>query len=355
MHSAWQNHAADTEITEAMLQLNALLLLVSHSPLPQGPAPSADPCSPDPALRAWHAEAAERARTARAEERAVEPGDDGWLFLASELGSMASPPPADWSASPVFEAVLDFHTQLASVGVRLLFVPVPAKAALEARHLGLDAPVPEGRLDPCLRQLYDALEARGVELLDLAPDFAAARGDAPLYCRTDTHWTSATSLRAARAIATRIEERGWLTQSARVDYVLGESVLELRGDLARRSGSAQSERILLATVSDPRSGAPPAPERTSPLLLLGDSHVLVFHDPALFARGAGLPDHLTQALGRPVDPIGIRGSGAGATRAAVARRRDRLAGKQVVVWVLSVRELTDPGLWRKIDVLGSAR
>ena len=35
------------------------------------------------------------------------------------------------------------------------------------------------------------------------------------------------------------------------------------------------------------------PDRTSPVLVLGDSHVLVFHDGGdMHAAGAGLPDQL---------------------------------------------------------------
>lgn len=43
--------------------------------------------------------------------------------------------------------------------------------------------------------------------------------------------------------------------------------------------------------------APIEPDRESPVLLMGDSHTLVFHDPALYARGAGLPDQRRSGSG----------------------------------------------------------
>ena len=72
----------------------------------------------------------------------------------------------------------------------------------------------------------------------------------------------------------------------------------------------------------------------------------------LFARGAGLPDHLVRRLGFPVDLIGVRGSGSTTTRIELLRRKDNLQGKQLVIWCFSFREFTESETgWRKVPVI----
>jgi alginate O-acetyltransferase complex protein AlgJ len=46
------------------------------------------------------------------------------------------------------------------------------------------------------------------------------------------------------------------------------------------------------------------------------------------------------------------GGGANAGRIDLARRRDNLAGKRVVIWVFAARELTEsPEGWKRIPVI----
>ncbi len=95
-----------------------------------------------------------------------------------------------------------------------------------------------------------------------------------------------------------------------------------------------------------------SPRAASPVLLMGDSHTLVFHDPTLFSSGAGLPDHLARQIGFPVDLIGVRGSGATTTRLELLRRKDNLQGKKLVIWCFSFREFTESDTgWRKVPVI----
>lgn len=92
-----------------------------------------------------------------------------------------------------------------------------------------------------------------------------------------------------------------------------------------------------------------------PVLLLGDSHSLVFSVGGdLHTTGAGLFDRLSADLGFAVDLLGVRGSGATPSRIKLYQRTLReptmLATKKVVVWCLSARELTGSDGWRKIPV-----
>jgi len=99
------------------------------------------------------------------------------------------------------------------------------------------------------------------------------------------------------------------------------------------------------------------PDRDSPVLVLADSHGLVFHDGGdMYAKGAGLVDLLSAELGAPVDLIATRGSGATPVRITLARRarRDRtyLARKKVIIWCFAAREFTESfSGWRKVRLL----
>jgi alginate O-acetyltransferase complex protein AlgJ len=90
-------------------------------------------------------------------------------------------------------------------------------------------------------------------------------------------------------------------------------------------------------------------------VLLGDSHVLVFHSGGdLHTAGAGLPDRLGAALGSSPDVLGVRGSGATSSRIALARRARAddayLDAKQAVVWCFAGREFTESDGWKKVPL-----
>jgi len=94
----------------------------------------------------------------------------------------------------------------------------------------------------------------------------------------------------------------------------------------------------------------------SPILLLGDSHTLVFHSGQdMLATGAGLADQLALELGIAVDLIGVRGSGATPARVNFMRevRKDPgyLAKKKLVIWCFTGREFTEGSGWAKVPVV----
>ncbi len=96
------------------------------------------------------------------------------------------------------------------------------------------------------------------------------------------------------------------------------------------------------------------PNPAAEVLLLGDSFANIFSLGALgWGEAAGLPEHLSAALGgRPLDCLLRNSDGAFATREMLAnelaRGRDRLAGKKVVIWEFAARELAF-GNWKLLD------
>jgi alginate O-acetyltransferase complex protein AlgJ len=237
---------------------------------------------------------------------------------------------------------------------------VPAKAAVYP-----DGLVPDGRpnaagklrCDPQQRAFYELLSKEGVQVIDLLPLFLAHRDDpSVMYCKTDSHWSSAAIALTAKAVAERVRDCAWLKELKPAKYDTEIREQEISGDLARLLNESQPARETLPLsfvgVRDGAALAPIATDRESPVLLMGDSHTLVFHDPELFARGAGLPDHLALQLGAPVDLIGVRGSGATTTRIELLRRRDNLKGKRLVIWCFSFREFTESFTgWRSVPVV----
>ena len=303
-------------------------------------------------------------------------GKDGWLFFVPELRAISVGP--FWSQHAVkvsrasnrqyadpLEPIIDFHQQLKKAGIELLLMPVPAKSVIyPAKISDLLKPVPNQkplRLDLFHKQFYERLGKQGVQVIDLVPLMNQHRNDqaGAMYCKTDTHWSGRACLLAAKLLAPKIKNRPWLktaSKNSKKRYASETRDVQITGDLARMLNEADPvrETLPLTFVGEKASGGlrPIEPWRESPVLLMGDSHTLVFHDPTLHAKGAGLADHLALTLGIPVDLIGVRGSGATTTRITLLRRRDNLKGKKLVIWCFSMREFTESfSGWRKVPVI----
>lgn len=326
---------------------------------------------------------AKKATAAEAQKTTVVSGKDGWLFFAPELRSMSvgqfwgdAAPRVSRASNPEFAdplpAILDFKAQLDRAGIELIFVPIPAKATIYPEMISEHGDT-TARTDRYHLKFYDILREQGVNVLDLTPLFLKNRfTDAgPIYCKQDTHWSGQGCVLAAAAIAEVIGAPSWMveipkrhknhdaSQSERKPVLdngqnrAGTPIVkknEITGDLWKALGdeNLQKEQLRLTYIKEGVS----ASWRASPVVLLGDSHNLVFHAGAdMHAQGAGLPDHLAHQLGFPVDVVAVRGSGATPSRLNLYRRRDNMKGKRVVVWCLSVREFTEGQGWRLVPVI----
>ena len=304
---------------------------------------------------------------AEADGQTVVRGSADWLFLTSELrflaqgrfwGSAAAAvsraAKPEW-ADPL-PAIEDFQRQLAGAGIELLIVPVPAKASVVPGELPTIT-ASGGRLDAAAADFYTQLRERGIAVLDLQPEFARAAQPGEFYCRQDTHWSGAATERAAAQIADRIREADWYGEVTREAFESERREVTIKGDLRAllADSSLPAESVPLRFVGR-REGArlvPVAPSRESPVLLLADSHGLVFHAGGdMHARGAGLVDQLALELGFPLDLVAVRGSGATPARVTLARRSAGLQGKRFVVWAFSAREFTESSQgWRSVPVV----
>jgi alginate O-acetyltransferase complex protein AlgJ len=339
-----------------------LTLLLAFGPSARAEAP-ADAGGANPAALAVLGRIA---ADAEKQDQTAVAGKDGWLFLVQELrhlsvgrfwgadaerASRASN--RDW-VDPL-PAILDFRDQLKKAGVELLLVPVPPRAAVAPQELP-EIEAPPTRLDAADAEFYALLRREGVEVLDLQEEFAKADPARPAICRTDTHWSGHGVVIAAKRIAERVRKLPWYAGVPKQRFVAEEGEVDFRGDLLRMIADVTlpPERVPVRFVRrEGAAKAPIEPDPKSPVVLLSDSHGLVFSAGRdLHATSAGLSEQLALELGFPVDLVAVRGSGATAGRMHLARRKDNLAGKRFLVWAFAARYFSEPAQgWAKVPVV----
>jgi SGNH hydrolase-like domain, acetyltransferase AlgX len=313
-------------------------------------------------------ELAAKLRSAESKSAAVIPGVDGWFFLSSDIrflsvgqfwgadAAKVSRAHKPESADPI-PAIVDFHEQLKKRGIDLLLMPVPPKAAIYPEKILPEVDLHGETAAPFLARFYDELRKREIDVVDLSPVFLQNRASehGPVFCKTDTHWSGFGCVLAAQTIKEKIQEK--LAGQPRKDYAAEWKEVTIKGDLGDLDGSntkkPEPEKIAIRTISDKATGAAVNADPNCPLLIIGDSHTLVFHD--FLAEKSGLLDQVAYEIGFAPDLIGTRGSGSTSVRISLYRRArkdaDYLAKKKVIVWCFAAREFTesDQG-WDKVPV-----
>lgn len=312
-------------------------------------------------------------------EKAI-PGRDGWLHFAPGLEYLTGPPFLDpdqlkkrskahelWEpplqADPV-KAIVDFNDQLARRDITLIVLPVPVKAAIHPEKLsarpangkqGPDQPLANRSWQP----FAAALKENGVRLFDVRPvltKYAGENGGA--YLATDTHWLpgamAAVAGELAREIRTEMPDlQGNGGFRLEPQTVVGQGDIVRMLTLPDRMSLFAEQEVSINQVTNGQQEFW-QPDRNSPVLLLGDSFANIYSSEGLgWGKGAGLAEQLSHLLQQPVDLLARNDSGAYVTRemlaGELARGRNRLAGKRLVIWQFAERELAF-GNWKEIDL-----
>ncbi len=278
--------------------------------------------------------------------------ENGWLYSKNELAHLAKwelaqggvvkksacLKPANADPLPALKA---FNDALAGIGIKLIVVPVPPKIAIEPC-----APLQPGEAMVYLRPFYRELRAQGIDVLDLSERYLAAPKE-HYYCRTDAHWNPAGIAVAAEELAKLIQLRG------KEEFPLTGPMLTVTGDLAKSLDPQKPEQENFAFTM---VGGKPIDE-SSPILLIGDSHTLVFSTGGdMLAEHGGLAERLALQLKMPVERIGVKGSAATAVRINLYRKAARdpqwLRNKKFVIYCFSCREFTESTSgWVKVPVV----
>lgn len=343
-------------------------------------------------INAFHADLAAKVKAADINYDTAILGKDGWMFFVPEVRSVSvgrfwgeDAKKVSQAIDPQYAdplpAILDFKKQLDKVGIKLLLVPVPPKTIVFSDMIsdkapGWDGATPYARLDAAHREFYKLLRDNGVNVLDLTDKFMfegfrqreiyVESGDligySPIYCKQDTHWSGFAISWAASAIMDII--RGVLPVKRNTKYASLWKWVTIKGDLwdslptGANRPPQESVSLEFIGMRDPKhkDALIPIPtDKNSPVILLGDSHTLVFHEGGdMHTKGAGLADQLAYELGFPVDLIGVRGSGATPARVNLMRRAradgNYLKKKKWVVWCFSAREFTESAGWQKVPI-----
>jgi hypothetical protein len=297
-------------------------------------------------------------------QKSVVAGKDGWLFLKSELRHLSVG--AFWGDASAktslatkaswkdpLPAIVDYHNRLKAEGIQLLLMPIPPKAAIYPDKLPVDLawnatrPV---RLDTHHVQFYKTLTDSGVHVIDIAPLLLKARTQSaePLYCARDSHYSPAACTLIASHLAKILKAQPVFSNLKPKSFDAKQIKTTIRGDLAEMAQlppNTGAEPITLRLISGEGTKDP-----SSPVLLFGDSHNLVFETGGrMHAIGGGLPSQLAYELGIGIDVMGVFGSGATPSRINIYRRSKSEAGflkkKKVFVWCFTAREFTEGSGW----------
>lgn len=303
-------------------------------------------------------------------------GLDGWLYYRPDVEYVTGPgflEPArlarrvasarEWTDVPhpdPREAIVDFHRQLQARGIRLVVLPTPVKPSVHPERLarGVPGPMENASYGRFVRDL----EREGVTVFDVWQAIGVplrAHDDAPLYLATDTHWQPRTMERVASALAEAIRAQVDLPAVALPEHTWQRHVVSQRGDTAAMLDLPEGQTLYVPETVElrrvlERDGSPWRPDRAADVLVLGDSFSNIYSLSGLgWGDAAGLIEHLSLALGRPIDRIVQNDEGAHATRERLrqemAAGSDRLEGKRVVVYQFATRELA-AGDWKMITL-----
>lgn len=300
-------------------------------------------------------------------------GRDSWLFYRPDVDYITGPPffdPAQMrlrarvdrvQPDPV-KAIVDFRNQLAARGIDLIAMPVPMKPGIDADKFSTRVDSTAPLHNASFTEFKARLENAGVRVFDPGPSMIRRKNSAPLYLESDTHWRPETMEFAAENLAALIPPS---TSAPRAQLQFAQKEIRGLGDIARMLRLLPSQNFYLpekVTIHEVLSGNTTwRPSKDADILLLGDSFSNIFSLDALgWGESAGFAEHLSRALGgRSLDCILRNSDAAYATREILgrdlARGRDRLAGKKLVVWQFAARELAF-GDWKLLEMkLGQPR
>jgi len=295
-------------------------------------------------------------------------GRGGWLFYRPDVEYVTGRPFLDpdqigrrigaapeWTAPPAPDprsALVRFNQDLAARGVVLIVMPTPVKPVVHPEMLSAGfAGGADVVQNASYRTLIGDLRHAGVHVFDPSESLAASRTGGAQYLTTDTHWTPEAMETIAALAATMISTAVTLPRMADPGSLVDRAEVQNAGDTAKMldlPGTAtlmQPQAVWLRRVLQ-SDGQLWRSSRDADVLLLGDSFSNIYSLESMgWGTSAGLAEHLSLALRRPLDRLVQNDDGAFATRAMLQRDPSRLHGKRVVIYQFAVRELAG-GDWK---------
>ncbi len=303
-----------------------------------------------------------------ATERFV-PVSDGWFTdvalsfwldwnVAEESG--AQMPALDRTATDhPYAAIVDLNRQLRAHGIDFLLVTFPSRPQLYP-ELMMDLPTMDGFAGMCqgTSRFVADLNAAGVEVMYLAPEFVAARygagGDKndQLFLRYNQHWTPRGAELTAKLLAERMTKYPWYTPGtakAGVDFLLRDKEIDVNIVWGGGPKDAKPERMHAHQVLPPPGRQRVDANRpSSPIVLLAGSFA-DFHGVAY----ANFTSQLYRFSGWQIDKVNPKGGVEDACREALAKRSAaELEKKKLVIWLVSESNFRPGPMWRPMPIFG---
>lgn len=290
-------------------------------------------------------------------------GRDGWLFYRSDIDSLISSKSISSILqhnseyhSNVLDTIIDFKRQLEERNIALIVMPTPIKPSIHPDKFSKRLHNPDAPIQNTLYgRLIEKLLFNGVLVYDPTLTLFEAAKKETQYLKTDTHWKPEAMERVAKQLGTIISENVLFVDEP--DAVYTKTAIEKTniGDIATMLNLDENHFLfpkehVTTHVIQTQSGETWKPERNAETLFLGDSFSNIYSLGWLgWGESAGLVEHLSLELSRPVDKIVINAGGAFATRLTLSKEPERLAGKRVVVYQFASRELF-LGSWQKFQI-----
>lgn len=316
----------------------------------------------------------------RAGNEQVVLGRRGWLYFRPAVDYVTGPGFLDprilarraangkaWEPDPrpdPVAALADFAAQLEGRGITLVVVPIPVKAALHpeglARDLADDVPLENPSFATFMGRLAELdipAYSPGQLLAEVLRAKSGLKG--AQFLRTDTHWTPQGMETTAAGLADFLAKNVPLPEVPATILSREEAWVEGRGDLvALLRLPAMRPLFLPERVPVHRvlksSGEPWTADPGADVLVLGDSFTNIYSQSELgWGDAAGFAEQLSFLLRRPLDKLAVNAGGPAAARerlaSSIASGQDRLAGKRLVIYAFSARDLSS-GDWRLVDL-----
>jgi alginate O-acetyltransferase complex protein AlgJ len=149
---------------------------------------------------------------------------------------------------------------------------------------------------------------------------------------------------------TPLPAAGYRAETSEISH-LGDLAVML--SLPEKQQVFPSEKVTIRKIFSV-DGEPWQAQQQADVLVLGDSFSNIYSLGAMgWGEGAGFIEQLSYAMQRPLDRITRNDNGSYATReflaGELARGRDRLAGKRLVIYQFAIRELA-VGNWKRIEL-----
>ncbi len=282
---------------------------------------------------------------------------ENWLTWNAAKEGEATIPALDFKdpAHP-FAAIVDLSRQLRSHGIDFLLVTFPTRPQLYPEFM-LDLPSMDGFAGICpgTSKFVLALVDAGVDVLYLAPEFAAARygegGDVKdqLFLRSNQHWSPRGAELAARRVAERMAQYPWFKPGAAkegVDWVVKEKEADVGIVFGGGPKDAKPERLRVHAVVRPDRRKLDYSRPSSPIVLLSGSFA-DFHR----VTECDFTSQLYRFCGWPIDKVNPKGGVEDRCREALAARPpEELAAKKLVIWMLAEQAFRPGPMWRTVQV-----